>query len=104
MGVSCMCLTKNEARLKLKEFAKDTSKIKLSSHARQRMKERSISFKQIICCFEYGNITEGPYLNARGNCLMNVSVTSSGEYITSTVQIKLHESGDSSIVVTMFKE
>ena len=99
-----MCLTEKEARLKLKEFAKDTSKIKLSSHARERMKERSISFKQIICCFEHGDITEGPYLNARGNCLMNITVKSAGEYITSTVEIRQNENGESSIVVTTFKE
>ena len=99
-----MCLTAIEARMKLKEFAKDTSKIKLSKHARERMKERSISFKQIVCCFEHGDITEGPYLNPRGNCRLNVSVRSAGEYITSSVEIRSDDNGESSIVVTTFKE
>ncbi len=99
-----MCLTSTQARLKLKEFAQDTSKIKLSLHARQRMKERSISFKQIICCFEHGDITEGPYLNTRGYYQMNVTVKSAGERITSTVVIREDENGETSIVVTTFKE
>ncbi|UUN95809.1 hypothetical protein I9189_015865 [Acinetobacter bereziniae] len=68
------------------------------------MKERSISFKQIICCFEHGDITEGPYLNTRGNCQMNITVKSAGEHITSTVVIRENENGESSIVVTTFKE
>lgn len=68
------------------------------------MEERCISLKQIICCFEYGEITEGPYEDARGNCKLNVSVRTAGEYITSTVAIRFHENGGSSIVVTTFKE
>ncbi len=68
------------------------------------MKERSISFKQIICCFEHGDITEGPFLNIRGNCQMNITVKSAGEYITSTVAIRENENGETSIVVTTFKE
>lgn len=99
-----MCLTSAEAKLKLREFATDTSKIKLSKHARERMKERNISFKQIICCFEHGDITEGPYMNIRGDYQLNVFVRTAGEYITTVVVIKMNENGDSSIVVTTFKE
>ncbi|KAA8731010.1 DUF4258 domain-containing protein [Acinetobacter qingfengensis] len=99
-----MCLSLIEATRKLREFAQDTSKIKLTSHARERMKERCISLKQIVCCFEHGDITEGPYMNTRGNCQLNVSVRTAGEYITATVAIKISENGESSIVVTTFKE
>lgn len=99
-----MCLTLVEVKKKLREFAKDTSKIKLSKHARERMKERCISFKQIICCFEHGDITEGPYPNTRGDCQLNVSVRTAGEYITTAVAIKITENGDFSVVVTTFKE
>ncbi|MGE8560975.1 MAG: DUF4258 domain-containing protein [Acinetobacter sp.] len=99
-----MCLTEIEARHKLREFAEDTSKIKLSKHVRERMKERYISLKQIICCFEHGDITEGPYPDTRGDCKLNVTVRTAGEYITVTVVIKSEEDGDFSIVVTTFKE
>ncbi|MEL4641863.1 DUF4258 domain-containing protein, partial [Acinetobacter baumannii] len=63
-----MCLTLTEAKQKLRAFARDTSKIKLTAHAKERMKERCTSMKQIICCFEHGDITEGPYPNTRGDC------------------------------------
>ena len=99
-----MSLTSAEAKQKLRELALDTSRIKLSKHARERMMERNISFKQIICCFEFGDITEGPYMNIRGDYQLNVSVRSAGEYITTVVVIKMNENGDSSIVVTTFKE
>lgn len=99
-----MCLTEIEARRKLKELAKNTSKIKLSAHVRQRMRERHISLKQIICCFEHGDITEGPYPDSRGDSKLNVTVRTAGENITTTVVIKCCEDGDFSIVVTTFKE
>lgn len=99
-----MCLNLNEARKKLKEFAKDTSRIKFTKHAKERMKERNISTKQILCCFEHGDITEGPYPNTRGDCKLNVSVRTAGEYITTSVAIKESENGDFSVVVTTFKE
>ncbi|MBF4456118.1 DUF4258 domain-containing protein [Acinetobacter sp. SK-43] len=99
-----MCLTEIEAKHKLREIAKDTRKIKLTTHVRERMKERGISLKQIICCFEHGDITEGPYQTTRGDCQMNVSVRTAGEYVTAVVVIKVRESGDFSIVVTTFKE
>lgn len=99
-----MCLTEIEARHKLREFALNTSKIKLSKHARERMTERNISLKQIICCFEYGDIIEGPYPDTRGDCMLNVKVRTAGEYITAIVVIKSEEDGDFSIVVTTFKE
>lgn len=99
-----MCLTEIQARHKLREFAKKSSKIKLSSHARVRMKERAISMKQIMCCFEHGDITEGPYPDTRGDCKLNVTVRTAGENVTATVVIKSEEDGDYSIVVTTFIE
>ena len=99
-----MCLTEIEAKRKLREIAKDTRKIKLTKHVRERMQERGISLKQIICCFELGDITEGPHLTTRGDCQLNISVRTAGEFITTVVVIKVRENGDFSIVVTTFKE
>ena len=99
-----MLLTEIEARHKLREFALNTSKIKLSKHARERMSERCISLQQVICCFEHGDITEGPYLDTHGDCMLNVKVRTAGEYITAVVVIKSEDDGDFSIVVTTFKE
>lgn len=97
-----MCLTLTEAKQKLRASARDTSRIKLTTHAKERMKERCISMKQIICCFEHGEITEGPYLDTRGTCKANVSVRTAGEYITATVAFKETTNGDLSVVVTTF--
>lgn len=88
-----MCLTEIEARHKLREFSVKTSKIKLSKHARERMSERCISLKQIICCFEHGDITEGPYPDARGDCMLNITVRTAGEYIAVVVVIKAKRMG-----------
>ena len=99
-----MCLTEIEAKHKLREIAKDTGKIKLTTHGSERMKERGISLKQIICCFEHGDITEGPFTTTRGDYQLNVSVRTAGEFVTTVVVIKVCESGDFSIVVTTFKE
>lgn len=99
-----MCLKPFEAKRKLREFAKDTSRIMLSKHARERMCERNISFKQILCCFEHGDITEGPYLDTRGDCKLNITVRTAGEDITTTVAIRSRDDGDYSIIVTAFIE
>lgn len=100
-----MDLTNHSALNKLKEFAKDTSKIRLSKHARERMAERNISMTQIVCCFEHGSITEGPFKNTYGDWQLNVSVRSAGDFITTTVALCLDEaSGEYSVVVTTFKD
>ena len=99
-----MCLSTFEAKRKLREFAKDTGKIMLSKHVRERMIERNISYKQILCCFEHGDITEGPYMDTRGDCKLNITVRTAGEFITTTVAIRSGGDGDFSIVVTTFKE
>lgn len=99
-----MCLSAFEAKRKLREFAKDTGKIMLSKHVRERMFERKISFKQILCCFEHGDITEGPYLDIRGDCKLNITVRTAGEIITTTVAIRSNDDGEFSIVVTAFIE
>lgn len=57
------------------------------------MKERHISLKQIICCFEHGDITEGPYPDTRGDTKLNVTVRTAGENITTTVVIRCREDG-----------
>ncbi|EMB2690980.1 DUF4258 domain-containing protein, partial [Acinetobacter baumannii] len=49
-------------------------------------------------------ITEGPYPNTRGDCQLNVSVRTAGEYITTAVAIKQSENGEFSVVVTTFRE
>lgn len=80
-------------------IAADSNNIVIIEHATKRRKQRSITRLQIERCVQMGTITEGPFVNARGNWQMNLTRHAAGEEITCSVAI---EWATRVIVITAF--
>lgn len=98
-------LQKAQAASILKDAAKDTSKLIFTTHAEERMSQRSITRVEIIRVLEQGSIVEGPSLSPKGSWEMRVEGMSAGSSLTVAVAIDytiLEESSCVAIVITAF--
>ncbi|MCE6007570.1 DUF4258 domain-containing protein [Acinetobacter soli] len=97
-------LSESVARTKLREIAKDSSKVFFTDHARKRMKQRKITNRQIICCMEHGQFDEGPYRETNGSWKMKLSVISAGDVISVVLVLDWDDvTKDHSIVITVIR-
>ena len=97
-------LSEAVAKSKLREIAKDSSKVFLTDHVRKRMKQRKITLPQILCCMEHGQFEEGPYRETNGSWKMKLSVVSAGDVISAVVVLDYDDTNqDHSIVVTVIR-
>jgi hypothetical protein len=80
-------------------IAADSNNIVVIPHARKRKAQRSITRIQIERCVRLGIITEGPFINPKGNWQMNLTRQTAGEEITCAVAI---EWATRVIVITTF--
>ena len=97
-------LSEAAARSKLRELAKDSSKVFYTDHARKRMKQRMITPSQILCCMEHGQFEEGPYRETNGSWKMKLSVISAGDVISVVVVLDYDDiTKDHSIVITVIR-
>lgn len=97
-------LSEAVAKSKLREIAKDSSKVFLTDHVRKRMKQRKITLPQILCCMEHGQFDEGPYRETNGSWKMKLSVVSAGDVISAVVALDYDDiTQDHCIVVTVIR-
>jgi hypothetical protein len=71
----------------IRMLAADSNNIVVIKHAQKRKAQRNITRPQIERCIQKGTITEGPYINAKGNWQVNLSRFTAGEQITCVVAI-----------------
>lgn len=67
----------------IRELAADTERIVVIRYAQKR----GIPRRQIERCVQKGNITEGPFRNAKGNWQVNLYRRAAGEELTCVVVI-----------------
>jgi len=101
-NVLVMNLSPDMARKMVKEIAADSSRVMLTTHAKQRMRLRKISMTQVLCCLTNGHVVEGPARDASGNWKFNMTVISAGEVITTTVALDNKGAGNYAVVITVF--
>ncbi|SRR5712691_11023423 len=92
-------LNDNDAIRLIRIIAADSNNIVIIEHAKKRKAQRSITRIQIERCVRMGTITEGPFINPRGNWQMNLTRQTAGEQITCAVAI---EWATRIIVITIF--
>ena len=80
-------------------IATDSNNIVVIEHARKRRLQRSITRIQIERCVRHGSITEGPFINPKGNWQLNLTRQTAGEQITCVAAI---EWATRIIVITTF--
>lgn len=87
----------------IQEIVTDTAKVHFTHHARERMSERDITFREVINCLSKGNISEGPARSIRkGTWEMTFKILSAGEQISVVVALDSDEQGNYIIVITVF--
>jgi hypothetical protein len=92
-------LAEADALRLIRILAEDTNNIVVISHGRKQTKLRRIARRQIELCVQRGTITEGPFVNSRGNWQVNLSRHAAGEEVTCVVAI---EWAKRLIVITAF--
>lgn len=71
----------------IRELPADTDRIVVIPHCRRRQNERKITRRQIELCVQKGVITEGPFVNAKGNRQVTMYRRAAGEEICCVVAI-----------------
>lgn len=80
-------MSKPRALEMIRELAADSDNIVLITHAKKRIKQRSITRPQIETCVRRGFISEGPFLNDHGHWQVTLSCYAAGEELTVVVAI-----------------
>jgi hypothetical protein len=68
----------------VRELARDSSKVRTTRHASERMVEREITLAQVLRVLRVGVATEGPFVNIEGDWQVNLTGRDSGDEITVT--------------------
>ncbi len=83
-------LSHNKAQDLLKEIAKTSKRVKLTTHAIERMEQRDISLNQVLQCLSKGVITEGPYRDVRSDWKLTISSYSAGDMVDVACVLKFN--------------
>ena len=86
---------------KLRTIAKDSNRVVLTSHAKQRMIQRRINLRQVIECLRKGRISEPAHLTIQGDWKATVVHQYAGDVVKVAVAIEKQEDGDLAVVVTV---
>ena len=86
----------------VREVAKESGRIKLTRHARERMAQRGISFSQVLHCLRTGRIDEGPAKNVHGDWAFRMVGTAAGEAIQVAAALATDGRGNRIIVITAY--
>jgi hypothetical protein len=88
-----------DALKQIRMIATDSNNIVVLTHAIARGKRRRITRLPIERCVQKGSITEGPFMNAKGNWQVNLTRHAAGERTTCVVAI---EWASRLLVITVF--
>lgn len=86
---------------KLRNIVKDSHRVVLTKHARQRMKQRRINQRQVMECLSKGRIYEPAHLTIQGDWKATLEHQYAGDLIRVAVAIERQDDGDLAVVVTV---
>ena len=88
---------------KLRAIAKDSLRVVLTKHAKQRMKKRRINQRQVMECLRKGWIYERAHLTIQGDWKATIEHPYAGDLVRVAVAIERREDGDLAVVVTVME-
>jgi len=98
-----MRLTPLSAQRILQELVEhQTDRIFFTDHVVQRMLERRITRKQVLCCLRNGHFLDGPNWSDDRNWVMKLEVLSAGDPIVVVAALDHDGDGNHSIVITAY--
>jgi hypothetical protein len=86
---------------KLRAIVKDSDRVVLTKHAKQRMRQRRINQRQIMECLRKGRICEPAHLTIHGDWMATLDHQYAGDTVRVVVAIELQEDGELAVVVTV---
>ena len=87
----------------LRVIVKDSNRVVLTKHAKQRMRQRRINQRQIIECLRKGRICEPAHLSIHGDWMATLEHQHAGDAVRVVVAIEQQEDGELAVVVTVMK-
>ncbi|WP_070967069.1 DUF4258 domain-containing protein [Vibrio sonorensis] len=104
LAVAEFPLTPTTARRIVRDLATShTGRIKLSKHARQRMKQRDITILQVMNVLKSrsNRFQEPPFERPDGNWQMNIEGVASGSTLRIPLVLRRHEDDPTAFVLTL---
>lgn len=86
----------------VREVAKDTARMKLSRHAKERMEGRGFSISQVFACIRRGAIYEPVHQDVRGDWKCTLRLVWAGDDIRVAIALKRNDQGIWIAVLTVF--
>lgn len=88
---------------KIRAIAQDSSRIVITKHASQRMRERRINSRQVLICLAKGRIVEPAHLTIQGDWKATLEHQYAGDVVKVAVAIEQQEDGELAVVVTVME-
>jgi len=86
----------------IREVAADTSRVKFSRHALDRMEERGFTTGQVYTCLQRGGIHEPVHQDVRGDHKCTLRHLCAGDEVRVAVALKRNGRGEWIAVLTVF--
>ncbi len=86
----------------LRAAARDTSRVFMTSHAKQRMRQRKITPTQVYDCLRKGAITEPAHVNIHGHWQCTLMRRNAGDDVCVAAALERNDDGDWVAVITVF--
>ena len=86
---------------KLRAIVRDSDRIVLTKHARQRMGQRRINQRQIVECLRKGRICEPVHLTIQGDWKATLEHQYAGDVVRVAVAIERQEDRELAVIVTV---
>ena len=86
---------------RLRATVRDSHRVVLTKHAKQRMKQRRINQRQIMECLRRGRICESAQLTIQGDWKAVLEHQYAGDMVRVVVAIEEQQDGELAVVVTV---
>ena len=86
----------------LRAAAGNTSRVFVTSHAKQRMRQRKITSTQVYDCLRKRVITEPAHANIHGHWQCTLMRPNAGDEVCVAAALERKDDGDWAVVVTVF--
>lgn len=95
-------LNDENMRRLLREAASDTSRVFITTHAKQRMRQRRITPTQVYDCLRNGAISEPAHLNIKGHWQCTLLRRHAGDEISVAAALERNDDGNWIAVLTVY--
>ncbi len=86
----------------VKEVAADSSRVRFTPHAKERMALRKITNRQVLQCLRLGFIVEGPSRDIHGKWVLKMETISAGDTVSVVAALDKDRDGNFVLIITTY--